>query len=268
MRFNMTTGKEGQEETVTIPATMVTASASERKFVTKKRVIAAVVAVSLTAIVVTGIVVGIWIFAEQQRLMLQYTINLTGKDGSKSTQDVSTNMDENVAQYHVVKDNTEWWIVEDFNRNIKVAKAKDQNGVIKCLVSGLDEALATKPADIVAPTVQDQKAEDAVSTAEMMTIAQNPVKDRSFLGKTAATLCANSPIYWTYKTCLNETTAVDTPERNKRAALACTPCGCGYKLCLYCGSIYYTYVRYSNGYMTCTWYYYPCPGYYTYLYRC
>lgn len=54
--------------------------------------------------------------------------------------------------------------------------------------------------------MQDQAAEDSASTAEMMTIAQNPVKDTSFLSKTAATLCANTPVYWTYKTCLNETT--------------------------------------------------------------
>lgn len=264
----MSNGKE--EETVTVPATLVTASASERKFVTKKRIIAAIVAISVTAIVVTGIVVGIWIFTEQQKLMLQYTIKLTGTDGSKSTQDVSTNVAENVAQYHVVKGNTEWWVVEDFNKNIKVAKAKDQNGVIKCLVSGLDEAQTVKPSDIKASsTVQDQKAEDSVNSAEMMTIAENPVKDTSFLGKTAATLCANTPVYWTYKTCLNETTEVDNPStRSKRAGLACTPCGCGYKVCLYCGTVYYTYVRYSNGYMTCTWYYYPCRGYYAYLYRC
>lgn len=103
-------------QTITMPATMVTSDVSERKFLTKKRIVSAVVAVLVTAIVVVGIVVGIWIFTEQTRLMLQYTASLTGSDGTKSTQDVSTNMAENVVQYHVVKDNAEWWIVEDFNK--------------------------------------------------------------------------------------------------------------------------------------------------------
>lgn len=53
--------------------------------------------------------------------------------------------------------------------------------------------------------VQDQNAQDAVSSAEMMTIAQDPVKDSSFLGTTASDLCANTPVYWTYTACFNNT---------------------------------------------------------------
>lgn len=263
MRLNVSDGKyEG--EAVVIPTAVVSGPTDSSKLLTKKRIISAVVAILVSAIVVTGIVVGIWIFTEQQRLMLQYTQNLVNNDGSKASQDVSTNKDENVVQYHVVKDNTEWWIVEDFNKNIKVAKVQDGSGVVKCLVSGLDEAQAQQPSDITAKSPQDQSADDAVSSAEMMTIAQDQVKDSSFLGKTASNLCANTPVYWTYKACFNTTT--HSPEsRDKRATLLCTPCGCGYKVCLYYGSVYYYY--YFDGYTWhCSWNvnYYTAYGYYVF----
>ncbi len=55
--------------------------------------------------------------------------------------------------------------------------------------------------------VQVQKAEDAVGISEEMVMAQNQVKDKSFLGQTASSLCANTPVHWTYKACVNETSS-------------------------------------------------------------
>ncbi len=37
---------------------------------------------------------------------------------------------------------------------MRVAKAQDQNGVIKCLVSAMDDTKATKPANVKAPSSQ------------------------------------------------------------------------------------------------------------------
>lgn len=253
-----------KEQMVDLPQTVVVSETDQRKFLTKKRIISAVVAVLIAAFVVTGILVGIWIFTEQSKMILQYKQNLISNDNSKANQEVSTDVAENIVQYHVVKEDNEWWIVEDFNKGIKMSKVKGSNGVYKCLASSLDEAIATKPSDVKAPSSPDQKAEDSVSASEMFTIAEDPVKDTSFLGKTAKKLCDGTPVHWTYRTCVNST---DVSTRDKRALASCTPCGCGYRVCLSCGTVYY-YYTWSRGVWRCSWNIYYCARYGYSVYRC
>lgn len=260
---SMDTMHSSQAQMVDIP--QIVTSNADRKFLTKKKIISAVVTVVVAVIVVIGILVAIWMFSEQNRLTLQYKQNLIANDNSKSNQDVSTDLDENIVQYHVVKDDNEWWIIEDFNKGIKMSKEKGTNGVYKCLVSSLDESKATKPSDVKASSSPDQKAEEAVSISEMFTVAEDPVKDVSFLGKTAKKLCADTPVHWTYRTCLN---ATESSPRDKRAVnKVCTPCGCGYKGCLTCGTVYYSFYL-SGGYWYCSWKYSYCVGTYFGLEYC
>ncbi len=57
-------------QAIAIPAAVMSNPAAEGRYLTKKR-ISAVVAVLVTAMVVTGIVVGVWIFTEQEKAILQ-----------------------------------------------------------------------------------------------------------------------------------------------------------------------------------------------------
>ena len=47
---------------------------------------------------------------------MQYKVDLVTNDNKKATQDVSSDANENIVQYHLTKDNKEWWIIQDFNR--------------------------------------------------------------------------------------------------------------------------------------------------------
>ena len=51
------------------------------------------------------------------------------------------------------------------------------------------------------PHKQEMKAEDAMKEVTLSTVASSPISDRSFIGKTAGKLCADSSIYWTYPVC-------------------------------------------------------------------
>jgi len=270
MRLTMQDGSKQAESgevvmpTITIPA-MTSTSAAEHKYLTKKRIISAIVVVSVAALVLTGILVGIWMFNQNNQMMLQYEISLLNENNDKGNQDVSTNLAENIVQYHVKTSTSEWWIVEDFNRDLKVTKVQENTGVTQCLVSALDPSTSPSPSSIVSPASSEQKAIDAVSATEMMTIAANPVSDSSFLGKTASNLCSGLPVYWTYTSCFNETTA--DAARSKRSALACAPCGCHYQVCVACGIIHYTYVLRGNIWY-CNWSVQTCIGTSYYVYGC
>ena len=49
-------------------------------------------------------------------VVLQYQLKLKDKDNNDVTQDVSTDTEANVVQYHVVKEGVEAWILQDFDK--------------------------------------------------------------------------------------------------------------------------------------------------------
>ena len=47
--------------------------------------------------------------------------------------------------------------------------------------------------------MQNQTNMEVKMRTHVMTVASKPIKDSSFLGSTASTLCADMPIFWTYE---------------------------------------------------------------------
>jgi hypothetical protein len=99
-------------------------------------------------------------------------------------------------------------------------------------------------------------------------VDNKPIKDLSFLGKRASTLCANVPTHWMVPSCdgdetgLTNSTSADATHSVQKRATVCATCGGYYCVCGCCNAVCgrfasssYTWY-YSNGVYYCTYYMY------------
>jgi hypothetical protein len=273
-------GKMSDEKNNEIPVIVTQVMPSERKpRNTKKYVIIAVSGILAAAIILTAILVGMYMFTEAQKDIIQYTLKMS----ENMKQDVTSDPNENVVTYHISNPAQETWIVNDFGKDLQVVKIKGDDKT-NCFVSPLNRTNLLDPAKINGPD-ESPDVNDAVSLTYMA--SDTPVSDTSFLGKTAKAMCKGVSVYWLYPHCIDKNSAKDTnvtevdhPKSKRQTnidyspfyirsylyyyspytrAYYYVPCftGCCRRICA-CSISYAAY--YSGGRMYCSWYYYRCPA--------
>jgi hypothetical protein len=200
--------------------------------------------------------------------------------GPNTKQDVTSDPNENVVQYHISHQTQESWIVNDFGKDLQVVKIKG-DGKTNCFVSPLNRTNLLDPAKINGPESPD--VNDAVSMTYRA--SDTPISDTSFLGKTAKETCKGVSIYWLYPHCIDKNsgkdtnvTEVDHPKSKRRTSSDHSPyyiktyftyrspydyvnydvpcfTGCCRKICA-CAIYFTSYI--SNGVMHCSWVTYEC----------
>jgi hypothetical protein len=248
---------------------------------TKKYVIIAVGGILTAVIILIAILVGMYMFTEAQKEIIEYTLKMS----ENMNQDVKSDPNENVVQYHIANPSQETWIINDFGKDIQVMKIK-KDGKTDCYVSPLNKTNFLDPEKIKGP-------EESVDVKDAVTMtyrsSDTPISDTSFLGKTARETCKGVSIYWLFPHCIDKNsdkdanmTDLDRP-RSKRSErtvrdmspfyiytefdyysnyngqIVWVPCiaGCCRKICA-C-QINYTYL-FSGGVMYCNWVVNTCPG--------
>jgi len=191
---------------------------STRKGVQKKYVLIGVGLVILAGLIIAGILIGMHIYAQAQKDIVKFSLEFkSGADGQNVKQDVVSDPNDNVVQYHVTKDGKDVYIVNDFNRDMQVVKMETAYGT-NCFISALNRSAAVDPSNI---DMLQTRSNDKSST-EVFSVSTSPITDRSFLPKKAQAMCQGVSVYWAYRGCkdqkmdsllLNNT---NTNDRNRR----------------------------------------------------
>lgn len=228
-------------------------SSQQSRGMTKKWLISAVVFLLTIAIVASCVLVGIWMFTEQHKATLQFTMKLLDHGQAVGREEVITDVTDNVIQYHVTNNNSQWWIVEDYKTGLKVAKVNEGQGRFKCLVSVLQaDRHGIRARDVHEQHVNSNE-DNVVGGVEVTWVSKESVDDTSFLGEAARRLCVNTPVYWSHSYGVN-TLPEASDTRSKRAADdKCIWCLCGYKFCFpynSCSAVAATF-QVVNGQITC-----------------
>jgi uncharacterized protein YxeA len=238
--FKMSDDKR-TEDIPSVVYTETQAAAPPRK--TKKYVIIAVSGILAVAIILAAILVGMYMFTKAQLDIVQYTMKM----GDNGKQDVTSDPNENVVQYHVSGPQHDTWIVNDFNKDIQLLKIVSE-GKTNCYLSALNRTNTMDPSKINGPDKTEPK--DVVSL--VYRVSDTPIADASFLSKTARDMCKGISVYWLYPSCsdgtknmANNGTDVDHPKSKRQTT--------------YDNSPYWvrTYSYYHSSYDG-QWYYVPC----------
>jgi len=206
-----------------MPSYIVTPSFVEEKKlrggIQRKHVYMLIGAVVLSGLIITGILVGMYIFAEAQKEIVKFSMDFkSSTDGENVKQDVESDPNDNVVQYHVNKDGQDVYVVNDFNKGMQVVRVQTSSSM-NCYVSALNMSAALDASQING--AGDLTGSSGLA-AQTYTVSNTPVTDRSFLTKKAKDLCASVSLYWAYRSCpssqvdqskLNNTTL---PDRNRR----------------------------------------------------
>lgn len=193
-------------------------------------------------------------------------MTMKDKDNKNVTQDVSADANANIVQYHVLKDDVEAWILQDFDKDIQVTKLLTDSSV-GCYVTQLNRSAAVDPKAI--PSTTPKTDSKTPSMQLVYKVSERPISDISFLGRRPNELCKNIPTFWMEPYCDDgsHTSQPNTtsPDRRKRSTF-CATCGGYYCACGCCGLVcgrfasntYHWY--YSNGYYVCVYqmYYVSC----------
>jgi len=183
----------------------------------RKYVIAAVIGVVVAAIVLTAILVGMYLFTEGQKDILKFSYTRDGNVKEEVTSDPNTN----IVQYHVTDPAYEMWVVNDFNRDIQVMKIKAESGT-NCYVAPLNRTMATDPSKVSAPSniKATLKTQNATYTVKY-SVSNSPIPDTSFLSKAAKDTCQGISAYWVYPSCEIPKYPSESPSRKKRGGSCC-----------------------------------------------
>ena len=220
------------KDTSTIPAaeapTYIVTSACDqdeapkRSGKTKRHVLYAVSAVVVIAVVLVAILVGVYMFTESQKEITKFALQFKGSNNENFNEEVESDPNDNVVQYHVTKEGQDVYIVNDFNRGMKVVKITE-DGESECYVTALNRSAVDDPSVITGPDSLTTK-----ETKDVYTRLADPVVDHSFMTKKARDLCKGVPLYWIVKRCDTETETDVKDGRVKRAS--CQTCG-GWRVC-------------------------------------
>jgi len=235
---------------VEAPTYVVTPRQAEpsSKGIQKKHVLIMVGLILLAGLILAGILVGMHIFAEAQKEIVKFSMNLkTNSDGQNVKQDVEADPNDNVVRYHITKDGKDVDIVNDFNRDIQVVKMVRGSGM-NCYVSALNRSASLNPSHVNGEDRDVNGNNTADST--VFTVSNNPISDRSFLPKKAQDMCKGVSAYWAYRSCNYDSNDKPAAHDRQRRAWMCRT-GCGYTVCS-CRVELYVYYYYG---WRCRFYY-------------
>jgi hypothetical protein len=189
------------------PTYIVTSRSNENpssKGIQKKHILIVAGVVILVGLIIAGILIGMHIFAQQQKEIIQFTLQFKSTvDGKDVQQNVESDPNSNVVQYHVIKDGRDVYVVNDFNRDMQIVKMETNYGT-NCFISALNRSAAVDPSNI---NGLQTRSNDKGST-EIFSVSNTPIADRSFLPKKAQDMCAGVSVYWAYRGCGNQKTDV------------------------------------------------------------
>jgi len=268
----------GEKVAVVEPPTYVitpTATEASRKGIQKKHVLIGCGLLLLAGLIIAGILIGMHIYAEQQKEIVKITLEFKStSDGKNVKQDVTSDPNDNSVMYHTVKDGKDIYIVNDFNRDLQIVKFEFENH-INCFVAPLNRTAAQNPADVPLLDKDAQPNDKSKSESMVFVVSDNPVSDRSFLPKKAVDMCKDVSVYWAFRTCNGKdveapktnTTGVDRTRRSVYSAgyYGSWPClnGCCWTYCSCAVRIVETYI--GNGVYQCYYYTGTYCGYVRYL---
>jgi hypothetical protein len=178
----------------------------------RKYVIIAVTGIVVAAIILAAILVGMYFFTEAQKEILKFSYNRNENTKEEVTSDPNTN----IIQFHVSSPDQELWVVDDFNRDIQVMKVQTDSGT-DCFVSPLNRTLAPDPSTISAPSNSQTMKRNATYFVSYQA-AETPIPDSSFLCKAAKDLCKGISTYWVYPRCEAQT---EDPAQRRKRSFAC-----------------------------------------------
>jgi hypothetical protein len=221
-----------------------------RRGIQKKHVLIVVGLVILAGLIIAGILVGVYIFAEAQKDIVKFSLNSkTSNEGENVKQEVESDPNDNVVQYHLTLDKKDVYIVNDFNRDIQVVKMQ-YGSAINCYVAALNRSATLSPLQITGPEQDTTLDNTAKTDSAMFTVSSSPISDRSFLPKKAQTMCKGLSVYWAYRSCNYENT--DKPVAHDRQRRWTCRSGCGYTVCSCSVTMYYYYLY---GQLRCRFYF-------------
>jgi hypothetical protein len=218
--------------------------------VTKKYVLIAVICLLIAGLLVTGALVGIKLYTDNSLDIVKYQMTFKDKDNSDASQTVSVGDGDNTVIYHVTnKDGGDITLVNDFNRNIQVAKIESSQGKV-CYASVLNRSMSQEP-NAIKSTAPVTNTSDKVVVYKPMADA---ITDITFLGPRVDKMCNNVPTYWETPAC-NDVTDTSTTStglsRSKRAKCCQSHCVKKYYCIVYVAGICVTLDYYWNCY--CIW---------------
>ena len=208
---DMATIPAAEGSTYIITAAAERDDASKKSSVTKRHVLYAVSAVIVIAIILVAILVGVHMFTVSQKEITKFALQFKGRNNEDINQEVQSDPNDNVVQYHVTKEGQDAYIVNDFNRGMQITKITE-NGKSTCYVTALNRSAVEDPSVITGSSNVTMEKADYTYT-----ILDDPVADRSFLTKKAMDLCKDVPLHWIVKRCDAENEADVKGQRVKRA---------------------------------------------------
>jgi len=190
-------GNEKQAYVVTAGVTPNEMTTGSRlRSVQKKHVIIAVAVLVGIGLVVGAIIGGIYIFAEEQKALVQFTLQFkSASDNQLTNQSVVSDPNDNVVEYHVTKPGQDVYVINDFNKDLQIVRIQTSTET-NCYVAPLNRTSAMDPSTIAGPSNENGAASD-----QTFTLSSTPVTDRSFLTKKAADRCQGVSLYWAYRGC-------------------------------------------------------------------
>jgi len=229
--------------------------------VQRKHVLIAVSAVLVAGLIIAGILIGMHIFAQEQKDIVQFSLQFKGSDNSQTNQTVISDPNDNVVIYHISKVGQDVDVVDDFNKDLQIVKVTRSDGT-NCYVAPLNRTLAMDPSSITGPDSMTGAGGSAGSQTYLL--SNTPIADRSFLTKKAADMCQGVSLYWAYRHCgqsvdgQNMTSPADNSRQKRTVYYAGTYYGLpGLNGCCYsywaCKVTIYETV-YSNGVHYCQTY--------------
>jgi len=162
----------------------------------KKYAIIAVCSIATIAIILAAILVGMYLFSESQKDIVKLSFSW---DKDTKTE-VSADSDTNIVQYHVTGRSYEAWVVDDFNRDIRVLKVQKDSSGTNCYAIPLNRTQAADPAQIDALSKDYGLKKNATVELSYET-ASTPILDVTFTSKTARKMCDGISTYWLYPKC-------------------------------------------------------------------
>lgn len=204
------TGSKDMEDNVPTPTYIVTASSEQDKSkkggITRKHVLFVVGGVLVVALILVAILVGMYLFTQAQKEIVQFSLKFKGSDDQDVEQDVESDPNDNVVSFHVSKPGQDAYVVNDFNRNMQIVKLKTDEG-LNCYVTALNKSSAMDPSAITGPdSMKDNNGKNVETT---FAVSEDPVVDRSFLTKKAQDLCKGVAVYWVTRQCGKQITNSD-----------------------------------------------------------
>jgi hypothetical protein len=223
--------QEGEKPVVMeAPTYMVTpsfaeiSSGSTGKGIQKKHVLIGGGVIILSGLIISGILGGMYIFANAQKEIIKFSMESNNADGIVK-QDVESDPNDNVVKYHIILNGKDVDVVNDFNRDLEVVKMETALGT-NCYVSALNRSAALDPSQITGPEAILTHNNSATT---VYTTSSTPISDRSFLTKKALDMCKDTGVYWAYRSCISQFTD-DTAKTGRQRRSSCQK-KCGWKVC-------------------------------------